>query len=170
MEIKITLAMSDADRECLNNVVKALSGVKVTTSAEGEEPAKETPKKGRGKKKPELTQDQMEAAVEAMNSDEDESSIDDLSENEEVEVEEVSSDEDETDFSEDVEEEIEDDEPAKIDAKIDAKQLAQLKKALNTYAGKNGKKKAVTILNKYAKVSQDVKADDFAKIMKALKV
>lgn len=166
MEIKITLAMSDADRECLNNVVKALSGVKVTTSAEGEEPAKETPKKGRGKKKPELTQDQMEAAVEAMNSDEDESSIDDLSENEEVEVEEVSSDEDETDFSEDVEEEIEDDEPAKIDAK----QLAQLKKALNTYAGKNGKKKAVTILNKYAKVSQDVKADDFAKIMKALKV
>lgn len=167
MEIKITLAMSDADRECLNNVVKALSGVKVTTSAEGEEPAKETPRKGRGKKKPELTQDQMEAAVEAMNSDEDESSIDDLSENEEVE--EVSSDEDETDFSEDVEDvedEIEDDEPAKIDAK----QLAQLKKALNTYAGKNGKKKAVTILNKYAKVSQDVKADDFAKIMKALKV
>lgn len=162
MEIKITLAMSEADRECLNNVVKALSGVKVTTSEQSEEVAKETPKKGRGKKKPELTQEEMESAVEALNSDEDESSIDDLSENEEVE--EVSSDED--DFSEDVEEEIEDDEPAKIDAK----QLAQLKKALNTYAGKNGKKKAVTILNKYAKVSQDVKADDFAKIMKALKV
>ena len=100
MEIKITLAMSEADRECLNNVVKALSGVKVTTSEQSEEVAKETPKKGRGKKKPELTQEEMESAVEALNSDEDESSIDDLSENEEVE--EVSSDED--DFSEDVEE------------------------------------------------------------------
>mgnify|MGYP007057186946 CR=1 FL=1 len=68
---------------------------------------------------------------------------------------------------EDDEEEIEeDDEPAKVSPK----QLAELKKALNTYAGKKGRPKAVKILHKYAKVSHDVKASDFPKIMEELKI
>jgi len=100
----------------------------------------------------------------------DEGSIDDLEDDSELEDSEED-DEDvddlEDDDLEDDDEEIEEDDKP---AKVSPKQLAELKKALNTYAGKNGRPETIKILHKYAKVSKDVKASDFPKIMKELKI
>lgn len=120
------------------------------------ETAEPTPKKGRGKKAKAEEPEEMEETVE------EDTDVEDL----EDDAEEIEEDTDVEEMDEDVEESSDDEEPSKVDAK----QLAQLKKALNTYSGKNGKDKAVKILHKYAKVSQDVKAEDFGKLMKALKV
>lgn len=122
-----------------------------------QEATEPTPKKGRGKKAAKVEEtEELEESLE-------DTDVEDLSDDEEVEeTEDVEEDVED----EDVEESEDDEEPAKVDAK----QLATLKKALNTYSAKNGKDKAVKILHKYAKVSQDVKADDYGKLMKALKV
>lgn len=121
--------------------------------------AEEKPKRTRKTKAKEEPEETVEETVEE--TEEVEDTVEDLDDSED-EAEESSDD-----MDEDEDEETEDDEEP---AKIDAKQLAQLKKALNSYSAKNGKPKAVKILHKFAKVSQDVKAEDFAKIMKALKV
>lgn len=140
-EIKITIGV------CPNTIAALVALAKGQPVAQLDSVTEEKPKRGRKAKAQEIV-------------DEDPLGVD-----EETDVEDLSDDE-EVEETEDLEtEEVEDE-----DAKVDAKQLAQLKKALNTYSGKHGKDKAVKILHKFAKVSQDVKADDFGKIMKALKV
>lgn len=155
MEISITVK-GDSLSDLATKVVAL--GATLNTLGMNEQPAAEetTPKKGRGKKA--KAEEQVEMDLDEETSVED---LDDEDTSEEIEEDDAEEIEDEE--SEEIEE---DEEPAKIDQK----QLAQLKKALNSYSAKNGKPKAVKILHKYAKVSQDVKADDFAKIMKALKV
>lgn len=150
-EIKITIGV------CPNTIAAlvALSKGQPVAQLSATEP---TPKKTRGKKAKAEVEDTQEEMDLDEASDETEDA-DDLADLEELE--------EETEEEDEAEEETEDDEEP---VKIDAKQLAQLKKALNSYSAKNGKPKAVKILHKYAKVSQDVKADDFGKIMKALKV
>lgn len=149
-EIAITVKGKD-----LSEVATRMVALGQTLNGAGLQDAEPTPNKGRGKKakaeEPEEIEEDLDETVE------DESDVEDLEDDAE-ETEEV---------EEDLEESSDDeDEPAKVDAK----QLATLKKALNTYSGKHGKDKAVKILHKFAKVSQDVKADDYGKLMKALKV
>lgn len=157
MEISITVkgeSLSDLATKVVA-LGATLNGLGVNEAVAPTEEKPKRTRKGKAKEEPEETVEDME----------DEASVEDL------EDEEPQEDADEADDMEEVEdedtEEMEDDEEP---AKIDTKQLAQLKKALNSYSAKNGKPKAVKILHKFAKVSQDVKADDFAKIMKALKV
>lgn len=154
MENKISITVEGANLADVARKMVALGQNLDSVGANEAEAPVETPKKGRGKKA------KAEEPEETVEMDE-ETSVEDL----EDDAEETSEDDDTEEMDEDVED-IEDDEPTKIDTK----QLAQLKKALNSYSAKNGKPKAVKILHKFAKVSQDVKAEDFAKIMKALKV
>jgi hypothetical protein len=140
----ITVKLSPESIQVLENLVKAIGTLQPTTDV------KPAAKKSRASKKAKAEE------------------LEDMEELEE-EIEEAEEDEEEIEEAEESiedEESFEDDEPAKLDAK----QLTQLKKALNSFAAKNGKPKAVKILQGFAKVSQDVKASDFAKIMKALKV
>lgn len=165
--MKVTLHLEGSKEEIAAQVSEFIEslGLSVAESSSEETPK---PKRGRGRKKAQPAPEPEEEMddLEPDNDDDDEGSIDDLDDDSELEDSEEDG-EDVDDLEEDGEEEIEeDDEPAKVSPK----QLAELKKALNTFAGKNGKAKAVKILHKYAKVSQDVKASDFAKIMKELKV
>lgn len=145
MEIQVNVAITP-------ETIKALQGLMTKGVAELEQAEERTQKK-RGRK--------AKAAAEP-EEDLEETSVEDLDEEIEEEIEEDEEEETEEDETEEVEEDD--------DKKIDAKQLAQLKKALNSYSAKHGKPKAVKILHKYAKVSQDVKADDFSKVLKALKI
>lgn len=160
MEISITVK-----GESLSDLATKVAALGATLNGLGmneteEQPAaEEKPKRGRKAKVKEEPEETVEETVEE--TEEVEDTVEDLDDSED-EAEETSDD-----MDEDEDEETEDDEEP---AKIDTKQLAQLKKALNSYSAKNGKPKAVKILHKFAKVSQDVKAEDFAKIMKALKV
>lgn len=147
MEIQVNVAITP-------ETIKAIQGL-MKQGVQELEQAEERTQKKRGKKvKPQDPEDVPEEL--------DETTVEDLDE-EEL---------DEETTVEDLDEEIEEEEPEEEDddKKIDAKQLAQLKKALNSYSAKHGKPKAVKILHKYAKVSQDVKADDFSKVLKALKI
>lgn len=159
MEISITVkgeSLSDLATKVVA-LGATLNGLGMNETEE-QAAAEEKPKRGRkakAKEEPEETVEETEEVEETVEDPDDS----------EDEAEESSDDMD--DMDEDDGEETEDDEEP---AKIDDKQLAQLKKALNSYSAKNGKPKAVKILHKFAKVSQDVKAEDFAKIMKALKV
>lgn len=119
--------------------------------------AEPTPKKGRGKKAAaQVEEEEIEETIE------EDTDVEDLSDDEEVEE---TDDAEEIEEDEDVEESNDDELP-----KVNAKELATLKKALNSYSAKHGKDKAVKILHKYAKVSQDVLQDDLNKLLKALKV
>ncbi len=106
----------------------------------GETPAEEPKKRGR-KAKNEIAEDDAEEVEEDVEEDED--------------------------AEEDDEEE---DEDAEDDDVVGPEDLVKLKKALRAYSEKNSKAKAVKILNKFANASQDVKAADFGKLMKLLKV
>lgn len=147
MELKITISLSPEDRDALAKIADAISSVKGDVKVETSKPEKKS-KKGKSETAP---------------SADDELSIeDDLGGGGDA-TDELGGDDALEGDSE--EETFEDDEPAKITPE----QLANVKKALNAYANKNGKKKAVAILKKFAEVSQDVKSDDYVKIMKALK-
>jgi hypothetical protein len=147
MENQISVTVKGKD---LSDVAAQMVALGQTLNSMGaQEKAEPTPKKGRGKKaKP--VEEEIDEEVEET------SDIEDLDEEETVEEDEESFDEEESS-----DEEM---------PKVDAKELATLKKALNTYSGKHGKDKAVKILHKYAKVSQDVLQDDLGKLLKALKV
>lgn len=139
--------------QSLVDLASKLSALGASLTTLGGIPTEEKTKKTR-KTKPKVEEEEDVDLDET-----DDSSVEDLEE--ETDDEDIDLDEDADDEEETTEDE---------DEKIDAKQLAQLKKALNGYSAKHGKPKAVKILHKYAKVSQDVKTEDFSKIMKALKV
>lgn len=82
------------------------------------------------------------------------------------ESEEEDSEEEDTEEEEDESENEEDDE----DETVTDLELKNLKAALKAYSTKNGRAKAVKLLNKFGKSSQDVKRKDFAKLLKLLKV
>lgn len=88
-------------------------------------------------------------------------------------VEEIEEDfEDQVDELEGAEEfdEVEEAEEIEEPQKLTPKELGQLKAALNSFAAKNNRAKAIGILTKFAKTSQDVKPSDLPKLLKALKV
>src|SRR5690606_27509907 len=98
--------------------------------------------------------------------EEDEDEIDE----EEEDEDEDEIDEEEEDESDDEDEEESDDEEEETSLKLGDAELSKLKLALNKFSKKNGKEKAIKLLNKYAKTSQDVKKSDLPKLLKALKV
>lgn len=160
--MKVTLHLEGSKEEIAAQVSEFIEslGLGVAESSSEETPK---PKGGRSRKKAQPAPELEEEMDDLESDSDDEGSIDDLEDDSDLE----DSEEDVDDLEEDGEEEIkEDDEPAKVSPK----QLAQLKKALNTYHVKNGRPKTIKILHKYAKVSHDVKASDFPKIMKELKV
>lgn len=164
MEISITVK-----GESLSDLATKVAALGATLNglgmneAEEQAAAEEKPKRTRKTKAKEEPEETVEETVEE--TEEVEDTVEDLDDSED-EAEETSDDMGDMDDMDEDEETEDDEEPAKIDTK----QLAQLKKALNSYSAKNGKPKAVKILHKFAKVSQDVKAEDFAKIMEDLKV
>lgn len=159
--MKVTLHLEGSKEEIAAQVSEFIESLGLGVA---ESSSEETPKlKGGRSRKKAQPAPELEEEMDDLESDsDDEGSIDDLEDDSELE-----DGEDVDDLEEDGEEEIKEDDES---AKVSPKQLAQLKKALNTYAFKNGRPKAVKILHKYAKVSQDVKASDFPKIMKELKV
>ncbi len=92
-------------------------------------------------------------------------------EDEDDEADESDDDVGEEDDIDDEEPEEEDEVEADDGDKISPDQLKKLKSALKAYSETHSsKEKALKLLYKFAKVSQDVKAADFPKLMKALKV
>ncbi len=101
------------------------------------------------------------AKVEAVEDDEEE-----LDDEEEDDAESIEDEAEEDDETEEESEDAEEDE----DEGLSETDLSKLKAALKAYSAKNGKEKAVKILNKFAKASQDVKPADLPKVLKLLKV
>lgn len=124
-------------------------------------PSKLRGSKGKGKKA---------KAVEEDDSDETEEDDSDLEIDEDADAEEDSDEEDSEDDEESDDEEDDSEDEGDEDETVNELELKNLKKALKAYSAKNGKPKAVKILNKFAKASQDVKRKDFAKLLKLLKV
>jgi uncharacterized protein with von Willebrand factor type A (vWA) domain len=94
-------------------------------------------------------------------------------EEEETEIEDEEDDAGESDEDEESEDETEEeseDEEEESEEGLSEKDLVKLKGALKAYSAKHGKEKAVKLLNKYAKTSQEVKPSDLAKLLKLLKV
>lgn len=144
MEIQVNVSITPETMEAL----KSLIAVQVP------QPTEAKPKRGKAAKP----------------AQEEEETVEDLDEDETEEVDETEDEELDEDESEDEDADEDEESEDEEDGKIDPKQLMQLKKALNSYSSKHGKPKAVKILHKFAKVSQDVKAKDFSKILKALKI
>lgn len=120
-------------------------------------------KKGKGKKAAAEEEDDSEDEIEEEDESEDE-------ESEEEESEEEEEDESEEEEESEDEEESEEDEDDSKSLKLGDADLSKLKLALNKFSKKNGKEKAIKLLNKFAKTSQDVKKSDLPKLLKALKV
>ena len=90
---------------------------------------------------------------------------------EEDEAEEDSVDaEDADDESEDFEDSDDADEEEAEDDGLSEAELTKLKAALKAYSAKHGKEKAVKVLHKFAKASQDVPKDKLPALLKLLKV
>lgn len=96
-----------------------------------------------------------------------------VDEDEELELGEDDEEEESEDTESSDEEEESEDEAEEEDEESETlgeKDLAKLKGSLKAYSAKHGKEKAVKLLNKYAKSSQDVKTSDLPKLLKSLKV
>lgn len=147
--MKITLHLEgnkiEIAEQCLE-FVKTLSGT------EGSATAAPAQKKTRGKKAAVVEDDEEEESVE--NSEDDEDTDNDTEESED--------NSDESEDGEDIED-VEEEE------KISDSDLKKVKAALRAYSDKHGKSKAVKILMKFAKSSAELKPDQVAKVIKALK-
>jgi hypothetical protein len=147
-EVKITIGVCEKTLHALSHLCCILCG-KTHTAAP---PVEEEEKPARKPRKPKaVEEDETEETEE--DTEDDETDSDD---------EEETQDEDTDSDDEDTEEESDDD-------VISPEDLVKLKKALRAYSAKHSKEKAVKVLKKYAEASQDVKAEDFTKLMKELK-